>query len=98
MEMPPGMEAQIRSKSGLSSSGIIVLNSPGTIDSDYRGYISILLMNVGKEPYAVEPRKHIAQLVFADVYSVTINVVPSPNDLKSTTRGDKGRFWFFIIR
>lgn len=66
LEMPEGLEGQIRSRSGLAlKNGVVVLNSPGTIDSDYRGEISVILINLGGETYTVSPGERIAQLVFA---------------------------------
>lgn len=64
-QLPLGVEAQIRSKSGLAMKGIIVLNSPGTIDSGYTGEIKILLMNVGDEWVQFKSKEKIAQIVFA---------------------------------
>lgn len=65
----PGTEAQVRSRSGLAlKKGIVVLNSPGTIDSDYHGPIGVILYNTGDKPYIVEPMDRIAQLVIAPVY------------------------------
>ena len=64
-QLPLGVEAQIRSKSGVAMKGVIVLNSPGTIDSGYTGEIKILLMNVGDEWVSFEARQKIAQVVFA---------------------------------
>ncbi|MFH1862716.1 MAG: dUTP diphosphatase, partial [bacterium] len=62
-------EAQVRPRSGLAlQHGLGMLNSPGTIDSDYRGEILVLLTNFGKEPYVVQPGERIAQLVFSRVY------------------------------
>lgn len=72
LEMPPGVEAQVRSRSGLAlNHGVIVLNAPGTIDSDYRGEVGVTLINHGKHPFEVLPGMHIAQLVFAPVLGVT---------------------------
>lgn len=63
-EMPNNTEAQIRSRSGLTLKGIIVLNSPGTIDSDYRGEIKVILFNATKVTYEIKPEQAIAQVVF----------------------------------
>ena len=66
IELPPGYEAQVRPRSGLAAEkGITCLNSPGTIDSDYRGGIGVLLVNLGGRPATVEPGDRIAQLVVA---------------------------------
>ena len=68
LKISRGAEAQIRSRSGLSSKhAVVVLNSPATIDSDYRGEVKVLLANLGSECYTVEPGHKIAQIVFAPV-------------------------------
>jgi dUTP pyrophosphatase len=68
LELPPGFEAQVRPRSGLAlRHGITVLNSPGTIDCDYRGEVKVLLANLGKAPFIVERGERIAQLVFQRV-------------------------------
>jgi dUTP pyrophosphatase len=68
MALPPGSEAQVRPRSGLAARhGITVLNSPGTIDADYRGEIQVILVNLGAEPFRVERGMRIAQLVIAPV-------------------------------
>lgn len=88
MSLPDGYEAQIRSRSGLSlKNGIIVLNSPGTVDSDYRGEIGIILMNCGNEDYKVEHLSRIAQMVIAKYEKADIEVV---EELDNTDRGDGG--------
>lgn len=88
IQLPPGYEAQVRPRSGLAAmSGITVLNSPGTIDSDYRGEIKVLIINHGAYTYTVEPGHRIAQLVIQKLPEVIIEegVV---SDL--TTRGAGG--------
>ncbi|MDP4716326.1 MAG: dUTP diphosphatase, partial [Flavobacteriales bacterium] len=66
MELPVGVEAQIRPRSGLAfKNGITVLNTPGTIDADYRGEIKVLLVNLSNEPFSIEPGERIAQMVVA---------------------------------
>ena len=71
MAMPDGMEAQVRSRSGLAAkNGIFVLNSPGTIDADYRGEISVLLFNASDKVFLIERGMKIAQLVIAPVFRV----------------------------
>lgn len=88
MSLPDGYEAQIRSRSGLSlKNGIIVLNSPGTVDSDYRGEIGIILMNCGNEDYKVEHLSRIAQMVIAKYEKADIEVV---EELDNTERGEGG--------
>lgn len=86
--MPPGLEAQIRPRSGLAfKQGLTVLNSPGTIDADYRGEIGVLLLNLGEEPYQVIRGQRIAQMVFSQVPTVQLQVTDS---LNSTSRGTGG--------
>ncbi|HEY5512242.1 MAG TPA: dUTP diphosphatase [Geomonas sp.] len=66
LEIPPGYEAQVRPRSGLAlRHGIALVNSPGTIDADYRGEIGVILINLGSEPFTVTDGERIAQLVFA---------------------------------
>jgi dUTP pyrophosphatase len=68
-EIPKGYEIQVRPRSGLAlKAGITVLNAPGTIDSDYRGEVGIILINHGKAPFIVTPNMRIAQLVLSPVY------------------------------
>ena len=88
LALPPGTEGQVRPRSGLAAKhGITVLNSPGTIDSDYRGEVSVILINHGKTPFAVERGMRIAQLVIAMVASVSVRVVEK---LVETERGSGG--------
>ena len=88
LEIPPGFEGQVRPRSGLAlRHGISIVNSPGTIDSDYRGEVGIVLINHGQEPFVVEPLSRIAQLVIARVEQVAIEEVGSLSD---TTRGAGG--------
>lgn len=73
--IPEGFEAQLRSRSGLSSkNGVIVLNSPGTIDSDYRGEVKIILANMGKQKFEVTLGMRIAQMIIAPVSKAQWNV------------------------
>ena len=66
IELPEGYEAQIRPRSGLAAKhGITVTNAPGTIDADYRGEICVLLVNLGREPFVINPGERIAQMVVA---------------------------------
>jgi dUTP pyrophosphatase len=86
--IPPGFEGQIRPRSGLASKhGVTVLNAPGTIDSDYRGELQVLLINHGKTPFSVLPGMRIAQLVMASVTRVTWNAT---EPLPATRRGEGG--------
>lgn len=88
MALPEGFEAQIRPRSGLAYKyGVTVLNSPGTIDADYRGDVGVLLINHGKEPFTVEDGMRIAQMVIAKYSQFEWNPV---DDLDSTERGAGG--------
>ena len=88
ISIPEGYEAQVRPRSGLSiKNGITVLNSPGTIDSDYRGDIGVLLINHGKEAFAIEDGMRIAQLVVAKYTQFNWNEVEY---LTVTERGSGG--------
>ena len=88
VEIPEGFEIQVRPRSGLAAKHSIgLLNSPGTIDSDYRGEIKIILMNFGKEEFEINPGDRIAQLVLAKTYKA--DFVESKK-LKLTDRGDGG--------
>ena len=86
--MPPGHEAEIRPRSGLAvRHGVTVLNSPGTIDADYRGEIGILLINHGEEPFVVKRGERIAQMVVRRVGRVRWREAPA---LDETGRGEGG--------
>ncbi|MCA9592288.1 MAG: dUTP diphosphatase [Myxococcales bacterium] len=88
LAIPPGFEGQVRPRSGWAlKGGISIVNSPGTIDSDYRGEVGIVLINHGAEPFAVEPLARIAQLVIAPVTRVQITVA---QELDDTERGAGG--------
>lgn len=88
MELPEGYEAQIRPRSGLAlKKGISVLNTPGTIDADYRGEIGIILVNLSSEEFIVEHGERICQMVINKVESVKWNLVGS---LEGSERGDGG--------
>ncbi|WP_195724375.1 dUTP diphosphatase [Paenibacillus monticola] len=88
LAMPDGLEAQIRPRSGLAlKHGITCLNTPGTIDADYRGEIKVLLINLGQEPFAIVRNERIAQMVFQAVPSVTLVEV---EQLTDTERGAGG--------
>lgn len=88
LSMPDGLEAQIRPRSGLAfKHGITCLNTPGTIDADYRGEIKVLLINLGQEPFAIARNERIAQMVFQAVPSVTLVEV---EELSETVRGAGG--------
>jgi len=86
--LPVGWEAQVRPRSGLAlKSGVTVLNSPGTIDADYRGEVGVMLINHGTEPFVVERGARVAQLVTARVENVVWDEV---DDLPETDRGAGG--------
>lgn len=88
MEIPDGYEGQIRSRSGLVlKEGIFILNSPGTIDSDYRGEIGVILANLSDEPYLTNKGDRIAQLVICHIVRVDVQEV---NELAVTQRGCNG--------
>ncbi len=88
IEIPRGYEAQIRPRSGLAlKHGILLPNSPGTIDADYRGEVKIIVGNMGKEPFLIEPGMRIAQMVFTRVYQGRFEVV---DVLKETKRNEGG--------
>ncbi|MDR2071841.1 MAG: dUTP diphosphatase [Spirochaetaceae bacterium] len=89
LEIPPGWEAQVRPRSGLAlRHGVTVLNAPGTIDSDYRGELEVLLVNLGKEPYVIHTGDRIAQLVFAAVPQAALEF--TDDDPSATGRGAGG--------
>lgn len=88
MEIPEGWECQIRPRSGLAAShGVTVLNAPGTIDSDYRGEVGVILVNLSSEPFTVESGERICQMVFAPAPRVSLI---SAGSLSSTERGEGG--------
>ena len=88
IELPAGFEAQVRSRSGLAlKHAVMCLNSPGTVDADYRGEVQVILMNLGKAPFTVRRGDRIAQLVIAQVARVELSEV---SDLSATARGAGG--------
>ena len=88
VEIPQGYEIQVRSRSGLAAKKqVFVLNGIGTIDSDYRNGIGVILMNLGAEPFTINPGDRIAQLVLNEVPQIMWNVVDTKEDLSSTDRG-----------
>ncbi len=87
LELPAGYEGQIRPRSGLAAGhGITLLNAPGTIDSDYRGEVRVIVVNLSDEPYTIRAGDRIAQLVIAPVRQVTFTTA----DLTDTGRGEGG--------
>jgi dUTP pyrophosphatase len=88
MELPMGYEAQVRPRSGLSlKHGVTVVNAPGTIDSDYRGEVIVLLVNLGQQPYTIAPGERIAQMVIAPVSRASLEETV---ELSATGRGAGG--------
>lgn len=88
LEIPPGYEGQVRPRSGLAlKRGLTLLNAPGTIDSDYRGDVGVILVNLSAEPQRIEPGDRIAQLLFAPVTRAELVEVES---LAGTERGAGG--------
>ena len=86
--IPENLEIQIRPRSGLAyKKGISVVNTPGTIDSDYRGEIKVLLINLGKEDFVIKKFERIAQMVVCPITKV---VLSETNDLPDTIRGEGG--------
>ena len=87
-EIPPGFEGQVRPRSGLARKvGLTILNAPGTIDSDYRGEIQVLLVNLGDAPHVIQPGDRIAQLVIAPV---SVAELEEASELAETSRGAGG--------
>lgn len=88
IELPAGHEAQIRPRSGLAlKHGVTVLNAPGTIDTNYRGEICVILINLGQEPFKYSEGDRIAQMIISKFETVSFEVV---EDLTDTVRGSKG--------
>lgn len=88
IEIPPGYEAQIRPRSGLAiRHGITLLNTPGTIDADYRGEIKVIVINLGSEDFVIKRGDRIAQMVICPVVKVELQEV---EELSSTERSDGG--------
>jgi len=88
ISMPRGLEAQVRPRSGLAfKHGVTILNTPGTIDSDYRGEIKVVLINLSKQEFLIRPKDRIAQMVFSNVSHVIFKEV---DDLDTTNRGTDG--------
>jgi dUTP pyrophosphatase len=88
VELPPGFEAEIRPRSGLAIKyGITLINSPGTIDADYRGEVGLLLINHGRDPFVVRRGERMAQMVVHPVCRVSWQ---TRNELAATTRGEGG--------
>ena len=88
VEIPEGFEIQVRPRSGLAAKhGLGILNSPGTIDSDYRGEVKIILINFGKEDFIIHPGDRIAQLILSKVYKA---ILEETEELNNSKRGEGG--------
>ena len=88
IQLPSGYEAQVRSRSGLAfKKGVTVLNSPGTIDADYRGEIGVILVNLSSDDFIIENGGRIAQMIIAKHERITWQIV---EDLEHSERGDHG--------
>ncbi len=88
VEIPEGFEIQVRPRSGLAAKhGIGILNSPGTIDSDYRGEVKIILINFSKEGFIIQPGERIAQLILSKVYKARLE---ETQELNNSKRGEGG--------
>ncbi len=88
IEIPQGYEAQVRPRSGLAiKQGVTVLNSPGTIDSDYRGEVKVILINLGQEDFVVKRGDRIAQMIISSVTHAELTEVET---LTETSRGEGG--------
>jgi dUTP pyrophosphatase len=88
MALPPGFEAQVRPRSGLAAkNGITVLNTPGTIDADYRGEVKIILVNLGQEDFTIDRGMRVAQMIIAPVVQAQTVIVET---LSETARGSGG--------
>ena len=86
--LPAGYEAQVRPRSGLAAKhGITCLNSPGTIDADYRGEVKVILINLGQEPFVIKRGERIAQMVIAPVTRAELKVVDKLDDTKRGAGG-----------
>tara|TARA_B100000029_G_scaffold298299_2_gene291376 strand:- start:21 stop:488 length:468 start_codon:yes stop_codon:yes gene_type:complete len=88
IEIPPNYEGQIRSRSGLAANnGIVVLNSPGTVDADFRGHLRVILANFGDQDFLIQQGNRIAQLVISPILRPNVQEV---KDLNDSDRGAKG--------
>jgi dUTP pyrophosphatase len=91
LSLPRGCEAQIRPRSGLAQRhGVTVLNSPGTVDSDYRGEVKVILINHGERPLEISHGMRVAQMVIAKVERVELSEAVGPDQLEGTARSDGG--------
>lgn len=91
IELPSDCEAQVRPRSGLAlKHGITVLNTPGTIDADYRGEVGVILINLSQEPFEIQPGERIAQMVISKFVQAEFQEVAALEDLSDTERGAGG--------
>ncbi len=91
LALPPGTEGQVRPRSGLAfRHGVTLPNAPGTIDSDYRGELQVLLWNAGAEPFAIERGDRIAQLVIAPVLRAKLELLPAGQDIGEVAATERG--------
>lgn len=91
IQLPVGYEAQVRPRSGLAIKyGVTCLNSPGTVDADYRGEIGIILINHGTEPFVIKHGERVAQMVIAKYETIEWETVDSIDELEATERGNEG--------
>jgi len=88
LSIPPGYEAQIRPRSGLAlKHGITLLNTPGTIDSDFRGLVSLILVNLGSEPFTIKRGLRLAQMVINEVVNAEFEIVRELDETKRSVGG-----------
>jgi len=88
LAIPPGYEGQVRPRSGLAQRhGVTILNAPGTVDSDYRGEIKVIMINLGQQPFTVKPGDRIAQLIVAPVARAEL---VQTDELPQSERGEGG--------
>jgi dUTP diphosphatase len=88
LSIPEGYEGQVRPRSGLAlRNGVTLVNTPGTIDADYRGEIGVLLINLGRQPFKVKRGDRVAQLVIAPVFQATVELVDELDDTPRSAGG-----------
>lgn len=90
LKMPPSLSAEVRSRSSLSIAGVVVMNSPGTIDADYKGEIKVILGNYGDKPYEVKRFHRIAQILFKEVLDISLENNLGIEDVPSVRIGGFG--------
>jgi dUTP pyrophosphatase len=88
LEIPPGFEGQVRPRSGMAMKyGVTLVNSPGTVDSDYRGEIRVIMINLGKETFSVKRGDRVAQIVFAPCTQVRLDATEELSDSERSSGG-----------